>query len=356
MVIELSDDNERQPVVSFIPNVPLSFGLGGLELQMIRSMDALIANGVRVEKFEYWNETLQVDLLHLFGGSFNQIELVLRAAGRQIPLVITSMFVRTSSKFSYDAWSLADKFFPISTTFGLRKSVLKRADAVICISEYEARDVNRWFGVPRDRIHVIANGVDNHFFTATPDLAQSTFNVKDFVLCVGSVEPLKQQHIVIEACRKANRPLVLIGTPKQVDTQAATDYTAKIERMVSESDSVIWVKGLDHSDPLLASAYAASRMHVLPTLTEAQGIVSLEAAAAGSIVVMSDLPNLREIFGTDAWYAMPGSVDSFATVINDAWDSKPTYRERKPTWLKSWAEVAEQLAAVYKSVLSSAIV
>ncbi len=345
--------SSTQPVVSFIPNVPLAFGKGGLELQMIKSMAALQQIGVSVQKFDYWDEALTSDLLHLFGGGFNQIELVLRASSMNLPLVITSMFVRTAGKAKYDAWNIAEKFLPVSSTFGLRKSVLKRADAVVCISEFEAQDIVRWFGVDRERIHIISNGVDDHFFTATPHAAISEFGMQDYVLCVGSVEPLKQQHIVIEACVKAKKPLLLIGKPKLVDTREVAEYTEKIERMVAQSDNVKWIKGLDHASPLLASAFAACRMHVLPTWAEAQGLVSLEAAAAGRAIVMSDLPNLRQIFGPNAWYGTAGSSDSFAAVIDRAWDSTPSFASKKPAWLQSWTEVARQLSTVYQHVLES---
>ena len=84
------------------------------------------------------------------------------------------------------------------------------------------------------------------------------------------------------ALRKTDLPIVLIGSSKHWPSYA--DLCKKIsgERL----------RIIDHlPQNLLASAYAAAAVHVLPSWMETCGLVSLEAALAGAPLVgaLSDM-------------------------------------------------------------------
>jgi glycosyltransferase involved in cell wall biosynthesis len=85
---------------------------------------------------------------------------------------------------------------------------------------------------------------------------------------------------------------------------------------------------------------------------EAHPMASLEAAAAGANLVMSNLPNLRELFGDYAWYCNPRSVGSIRKAVLEAWEAPRGARYvSPPPWLISWEEVARRLVGVYEDVL-----
>jgi glycosyltransferase involved in cell wall biosynthesis len=127
-----------------------------------------------------------------------------------------------------------------------------------------------------------------------------------------------------------------------------------VAEAVKRHGHVTWIPGIDHDDPMLASAYAAAAIHVLPSTAEAQGIVTLEAAAAGARVVVSDLPSLRSIFGTDVIYTEPTSVPAIRAAIERSMAMpRPGAGAVRPSWLLTWTDVARRTIDVYRGVLDA---
>jgi glycosyltransferase involved in cell wall biosynthesis len=286
-----------------------------------------------VSRFDPWARTLQTDILHVFGSSHHQAEIVFRAAARGIPVVITSMFVRTHSARSYAMGKMADQL-GLRTLYSVRRKILHTATRVIATSDAERDDLVEVFDVDEGKIDVIGNGVDDQFFTATADAFRNRYHQDDMVLCVASVEPNKNQLTLIDAVERTGLPLVLIGPPKDTVVDNVAAYVDAVRKRV-------------------AAAFAAARLHVLPSRAEAQGIVNLEAAAAGASLVMSDLDTLRSTFGDDAWYADPTSPQQLAEAIKSAWavprgERYQHYPDHKPTWLHSWSDVTLLLESTYE--------
>jgi glycosyltransferase involved in cell wall biosynthesis len=145
--------------------------------------------------------------------------------------------------------------------------------------------------------------------------------------------------------------LVIVGPA--FPNERGMAYGKLVEQAVANHSHVTWIPGIDHDDPLLASAYAAAAVHVLPSTAEAQGIVSLEAAAAGARVVVSDLPSLRSLFGSDVLYANPQSTAAIRNAIKTALAMpQATYRTSRPDWLLTWTDVAQRTIEVYRRVLT----
>jgi glycosyltransferase involved in cell wall biosynthesis len=103
---------------------------------------------------------------------------------------------------------------------------------------------------------------------------------------------------------------------------------------------------------MLASAYAASDVFALPSLFETPGIAALEAALAGSKIVITPHGGTREYFGTMAHYVDPHSVVSIRNGILAALNENRSDRlmhHIKQEFL--WSKVAEKTLAVYKRIL-----
>ncbi len=338
--------------VTIVPHIPLSLGFGGMELQQERTITALQGRGVRVTRFDPWARTLETDILHVFGSSHHQAEIVFRARAKGIRVVVTSMFVRTHSSRSYAMGKMADQL-GLRTLFSVRKKLLESATRIIAISSAERDDLIDVFDVAPSKIDVIPNGVDDTFFAATPDLFLNTHGKSDMLLCVASVEPNKNQLTLVDAAITNHLPLVMIGPPKDTVIDGVAEYVEAVRKRIASVDNILWLDGgLEHEDPLLASAFASARVHVLPSRAEAQGLVNLEAAATGASLVMSDLDTLRSTFGNDAWYADPSSPEKLATAIMDAWAAPrgsryTAYPDQRPPWLQPWSEIAVQLESVY---------
>ena len=312
-------------------------------------MEALARLGVNVQPLDPWKRTFDADLMHVFGSEYHQAVIIERASTMSIPLVVTSMFMMMQPRWRFRLWKSIDRILPPNTQ-RLRRRNLHAAHAVIAINDAERRDLVEIFGVDPQRIHVIPNGVEERFFSATPDLFVERYGISDMVLCVGTVEPRKNQLALIEATAELGVPLVLVG-PSFANRIGAA-YGERVEQAVARHTHVTWIPGIDHDDPMLASAFAAAAVHVLPSTAEAQGIVSLEAAAAGARVVVSDLPSLRSLFGNDVLYADPQSVSAIAKATSTALSMpKPDRATRRPSWLLTWDDVARRTLDIYTSVL-----
>ena len=175
------------------------------------------------------------------------------------------------------------------------------------------------FCVPRDRITVVHHGVDSRFATADPTEFLGRYHVGDFVLCVGRFEQIKNQISLIRALRDTGIPMVFIGRP---DTAL---HAWCYEECVRDAPaSTIFITDVEHDSPLLASAYAAARVVVLPSHRESPGLAALEGGLAGANVAITHVGGAREYFAEHASYLDPYSIESIRGAVLEA------YRRQRP--------------------------
>jgi alpha-1,3-rhamnosyl/mannosyltransferase len=141
-----------------------------------------------------------------------------------------------------------------------------------------------------------------------------------YALFVGTLEPRKGVDTLLAAWRRLRRAaassgtglslpdLVLVGGPGWMDEALARS----LEVGVSEG----WLHRPGYvSGAELAALYRAASLLAAPSLYEGFGLPLLEALAAGTPVVASDLPVFREVAGDAALYAPPGRPDRWAEQI-----------------------------------------
>jgi glycosyltransferase involved in cell wall biosynthesis len=103
----------------------------------------------------------------------------------------------------------------------------------------------------------------------------------------------------------------------------------------------------------LVSYYQLASVHVLPSWFETTGLSSLEAAAMGCNIVISDKGDTREYFEDYAFYCDPGSVKSIRTAIDNAatQPSSELLREKirqRYTWQSACRHTAEGYRQIIK--------
>ncbi|QEH37678.1 D-inositol 3-phosphate glycosyltransferase [Aquisphaera giovannonii] len=328
---------------------------GGGENQLVQTGRHLEAIGRAVGLFCPWTDRLdRAAVLHLFGMSREGLELARRAKARGTPVVLSPICWFEPAAL----WHLEDR--PAARLKGLagwaarravpsmpgwRRELLSLADRVLPNSHAEARQLARLFGVDDRKIAVVPNGVLERFRHATPDAFRGRHGVEDFVLFVGRIEPRKNPLGLILAARLLGVRVVAMGA-------APAEHRGYLERCREAGGSLVrWLGEHEHDDPLLASAYAAARVFALPSWFETPGLAALEAALAGSRVVITPYGSTREYFGEHAEYARPDRVDEVAEAIARCWA-----RPRDPalaSFVASnylWGRVAARTAEVYDQV------
>ncbi|MBC7542910.1 MAG: glycosyltransferase family 4 protein [Candidatus Sericytochromatia bacterium] len=184
------------------------------------------------------------------------------------------------------------------------------------------------------------------FLDASPEPFVTAFGLKDFVLCAGRIEPRKNQHMLIWALRDTGLPLVLVG--RRIDA----DYERLCRRWAG--DNVHFIPEL--SPQMLASAYAAARVHAMPSWVETPGIANLEAALAGCNLVVGNRAIETEYFGDLAYVCDPANWRSIRDAVTLAWQDPGTerrqaLRQRILTHF-TWSEPARITAEVYHQVIA----
>jgi glycosyltransferase involved in cell wall biosynthesis len=196
-------------------------------------------------------------------------------------------------------------------------------------------------------MEVIHLGADEDIESVRAADFTKRFGLSDFILEVGRINSRKGQARLIRALKGAGLPLVFIGPLDSADGEGCREFLA----LAQENREWTHYLGPVYERRLLYGAYHAARVHVLPSIGEFPGLVSLEAALAGAKVVVGAAPEVKEYFGSDAWYCDPRSETDIRSSVLDAWigDRGIALRERVRTQF-TWRRTAERLLEGYEAV------
>jgi glycosyltransferase involved in cell wall biosynthesis len=190
----------------------------------------------------------------------------------------------------------------------------RRSDCILTVSEASKRDILHFFNVPPEKIVVVYNAIDDHFWLvpAGDEVARVRERYQldhAFVLYVGNIKPHKNLVRLIEAFADLRRTgfeelkLLIIGD--EISRLPA------LRRAVHRHKLHKHVRFLGYlSDDTLAILYRLASAFVFPSLYEGFGLPPLEAMASGTPVVTSNVSSLPEVAGEAAVLVDPYDVDS----------------------------------------------
>jgi len=207
----------------------------------------------------------------------------------------------------------------VRNKFLVRRSV-RHAAQIHTVSEYSRQSLSALYRIPEQRIKVVSNGVDQNIYSpkdkdAAIERVAKQFNVRDYILCVGRLEPRKNHVGLIKAYARLKHgnikvgPLVIVG---QRDFSYSTIFDMLRERGLE--DSVLVLESV--SDQLLPDLYRAARVFVYPSFAEGFGIPPLEAMACGTPVVTSNTTALSEVVGSGGLAVNPHKHEEIAAAIS----------------------------------------
>lgn len=218
---------------------------------------------------------------------------------------------------------------------------LARASVVVTPSQAVAGQVREAYD-PKVPVVTVPHGVAPPWFTArppSPSLRARLGLPQEYLLFVGTLEPRKDVRTLLaaHALLPEAPPLVLVGPSgwgEQVDVRGAV------------------TPGYLEQDDLRAVVAGASAL-VLPSRDEGFGLPLLEALAAGTPVVASDLPVLREVGGEQAVYAEVGNPEAFSAALAGALqDPGDAVARRAHAAPFTWAASADGHRRAYTLALS----
>lgn len=218
--------------------------------------------------------------------------------------------------------------------------VLKKTAMVLPNSESEYRRLLNNYG-GRSKYIIVPNGIDQRVFSLKADVEKD----EELVICVARIEGRKNQLNLIRALNGTRFKLVLIGKP--APNQVA--YYNECRRIAAGN-----VRFMDRVpiDELL-SCYAQAKVHVLPSWFETTGLSSVEAAAMGCNVVVTDKGDVKEYFEEDAFYCQPSSPQSILEAVENA--SRSDFNEHlRQRILRNftWQQAAKQTLKAYQLAIA----
>lgn len=190
-------------------------------------------------------------------------------------------------------------------------AVLRASRAVIVISQSTRRDVERFYGVPSEKIHVVMAGYDSDRFT--PDGAAADVVTAPYALYIGNVMPHKNLLRLIDAfalvADRVPLTLVLRGSGKARHVRALHQRIDALRLR----DRVDWRPYVPAHE--LPALYRGASMLLLPSLYEGFGLTALEAMACGTPVIASNVSSLPEVVSDAGLLVDPGDAESMAAAM-----------------------------------------
>ncbi len=255
-----------------------------------------------------YNGVLKREHIDIFHGLSNELPSGIHRSG--IPSIVTihDVIFRSHPRDypKMDRW-----IYDVKTA-----KALKRASQITAISSSTKRDLVFYYHVDPDRIKVIYQSV-HPLFRVVEDYKAISIPAgipKEFLLSVGTFSPRKNQLRILEALAnlpKENRPfIVFIGRGREANMKAIHQYIDRhrLRAYVHILDNV--------SMEELPGWYRAAKASIYLSLFEGFGLPVIESLYAGTPVIASDVPAIREAGGDAAQYVSPFELSEIEEAIS----------------------------------------
>lgn len=248
------------------------------------------------------------------------------------------------------------RFIADARGFKWQMKALRKAAAVISVSNNTKQDLMRFLDLPSEQIEVIPMAASEHFQVLDNSVAERIvrqFDLPDpFVLYVGNYNTHKNIEALIDAwlLLPATVHLALVG---RKETYPAS-FLERISRGRRE-ETVHFIGGLSHYSPELVALYNRAAVFVFPSLYEGFGLPVLEAMQCGCPVVASKRGSLPEVVGDAGVLVEPQASYELADAMRRILDD-PLWREdlRKRGFVNarrfSWERTAQKTLDLYHRV------
>jgi glycosyltransferase involved in cell wall biosynthesis len=230
-----------------------------------------------------------------------------------------------------------------------------RAEAIITISHFTAREIGELLDADQDRITAVPLGIDPGWAPAGPDAIQALRNDlgldRPYLLTVGTLEPRKNIPFLVEVFEQLEAfdgDLVIAGMP-------GWKHEPILERMrtSTRADRIRNLRFVDEQH--MAALYTGAELFCFPSLYEGFGFPPLEAMACGTPVVSSAGGSLPEVLADAAVVIEPFDPDRWVEALMDLLEhpeQKAHYTSAGQARTKqfTWQETARRTWDVYRRV------
>jgi glycosyltransferase involved in cell wall biosynthesis len=236
------------------------------------------------------------------------------------------------------------------------KNTVRRADAIITISHFSARELACFFPEAREKIHVIYPGVMEHMTSyslqANDQIRQAKGLNQPYILTVSTLEPRKNIEFLVQVFENMTGfqgEMVIVGN-------RGWKYAAIIDRLRSSprANEIRFLENI--SDRELSAIYSGAQLFIFPSFYEGFGFPPLEAFTCGLPVISSTGGSLKEVLGEGALLIKEYDAERWARaaelLLNDK-EVRESFIEKghRQVAQYSWTKTAQQTMALYRRIV-----
>ena len=249
--------------------------------------------GVRL----YWKkliDRIKPDMISIHGNNLDRLPMILSAVESCIPFAFTSHGISEEEEVRYDLKVFLKDFF------GFLKS---NEIPVISVSSGLRSKIIDDIGYKSELCTVIGNGISHEFLNRASEIREKNLSEKGRtqsnrikLITVGSLIKRKNHIKVLEAMKhlSENYEYVIVGDGPERDNLHDFVHANGLAKRIHFTGRLL-------GDELI-EAYSECDLFVLTSISEAFGLVFLEALACGlPVVTMKDLEGVRDIYHPDCF-------------------------------------------------------
>ena len=284
------------------------------------------------------------DIVHRFspGGFLFKTE-------SKIVITVNDLFMYKKYPFNRKTMSYPGRYFI--------RSSLKKAQAIIAISQFTKQEILETFRLDEERVHVVH--CDSGIIIQNPDRAKNVLAVNyeityKYILSVSTIEPRKNLIGMVKAYEMLREyhgieeHLVIVGQMGW-DVESTLDYINKSKHR----DHIKLVGFVPASD--LAYFYQNASLFVYPSLMEGFGIPPVEAMKCGCPTLTSNTSSLPEVVQYKEMMFDPENTQEIADkclriLQNVAFRMDNLTKGTNNVKRFSWKESAKKLVNIYNTL------
>ncbi len=231
----------------------------------------------------------------------------------------------------------------------MQQYVIKHTDYFLPNSKMEMSMLLENFGVTDKPYTVIPNAIDDEVAKRQSEakIPKEFEKYKNAIICVGRIEPRKNQLALVKALDRSNYKLVLVGTVSNNQKK----YFEHIKYYLDKNKNFYYIPQIENDN--LYALYKICKVSALPSWLDTPGLVSLEAAAMGCNLAISSKGSTTEYFGKFAEYCMPDDISSIRSAIDRAYNAPQNIDLMNYVYNNyTWKIAAKKTIESYKSLLN----
>lgn len=235
------------------------------------------------------------------------------------------------------------------------KSLLKKFDQVVAVSENTKRDIIELANIPEDKVKVIYSGVSGEYKVLEKNdsglmRVKLKYELPDkFIFYLGNLEPRKNIESIIKAFdlfmdnkEMQDYHLIIAGGCGWKNKEIFKNW-----KQSRNSDKIKFLGYVDKSDKVYL--YNLASVFVYPSFYEGFGFPPLEALASGLPVITGANSSLLEIIDFGALFINPYNINELAEAIKISLSCNMKENLTKNEIIKkfSWGSAAENYLSLF---------